>query len=80
MKKTAIKRLYVRNSVANQKVKQQQQYHLGYIRKMWETKDSVKKNIIKGKYVNLATFLIPEYELLKEPKATKDPRLAKSFH
>ena len=42
--------------------------------------ESVKNKIVEGKYVNLAsTLLISEYELLKESKAMKDPRLAESL-
>ena len=41
--------------------------------------DSIRNKITEGKYVNLATLLIPEYELLKESKAMKDPRLNKNL-
>lgn len=41
--------------------------------------DSIRNKIIEGKYVNLATLLIPEYELLKESKAMKDPRLNRNL-
>lgn len=41
--------------------------------------DSVRTKILEGKYVNLASLLIPEYELIKESKAKKDPRLEKNL-
>lgn len=41
--------------------------------------DSIRNKIIEGKYVNLATLLIPEYELLKESKAMRDPRLNRNL-
>ncbi|MCG8033304.1 MAG: hypothetical protein JAZ03_14145 [Candidatus Thiodiazotropha taylori] len=41
--------------------------------------DTIRNKIVEGKYVNLATLLIPEYELLKESKAMKDPRLNRNL-
>ena len=36
--------------------------------------ESIRSKIIEGKYVNLASLLIPEYELLNESKSMKDTR------
>ena len=41
--------------------------------------ESIRTKIVEGKYVNLASLLIPEYRLLNESKSIKDTRLQKNF-